>query len=138
MTTTTRPKATAARAGRIISVLAVLFLLFDAVGHILKPAQVVQSFQQLGFPIGTAVTLGVVELACVVLYVVPRTSVLGAIFLTAYLGGALCAQVRIGAPLFSTLLSPVYVAVFVWAGLYLRQAALRKVLGVDILPADAP
>jgi hypothetical protein len=75
----------------------------------------------------------VLELLSVVLYALPRTSVLGAILLTAYLGGAVAAQVRIEAPVFSTLLFPVYVAVFVWAGLYLRNAELRKVLGVDVL-----
>jgi hypothetical protein len=128
VTTIATQSKTTTRAGQIISALIVLFLLFDAMIHIIKPAQVVQSFQQLGFPIGTAVVIGVLELACIVLYVVPRTSVLGAILLTAYLGGALCAQLRIEAPLFSALLFPVYTAVFVWAGIYLRNAALRKVL----------
>jgi hypothetical protein len=132
-TITTQRTTTATRVGQVLTILATLFLLFDAVSHIVKPAQVVASFQQLGFPIGIAAVIGVLELVFVVLYVVPRTSVLGAILLTGYLGGAVCAQVRIGAPFFSTQLSAVYVAVFVWAGVYLRNAALRKALGVDIL-----
>jgi len=70
-----------------------------------------------------------------VLYVIPKTSVLGAIVQTAYLGGAFCANLRLEAPLFSTLLFPVYIAIIVWAGLYLRNAALRAALGVDILKA---
>ncbi|MEV6608054.1 DoxX family protein [Kutzneria sp. NPDC051319] len=123
----------ATKIGRGLSTLAVAFLLFDATIHLLAPDFVVQAFVQSGFPAYQAVVIGGLELGCLVLYVIPKTAVLGAIVQTAYLGGAVCANLRMEAPLFSTILSPVYVALFVWAGLYLRNAALRSALGVDIL-----
>jgi hypothetical protein len=115
-------------AGRIISGLAVLFMLFDAVIHVLKITPVVEAFAQLGFPLGVARGLGIVELVCIALYVIPRTSVLGAILLTGYLGGAIATQVRAGAPLVSTALFPVYIALFVWGGLYLRDDKVRALI----------
>jgi hypothetical protein len=115
-------------AGRILSGLAVLFMIFDGVIHILKISPVVEAFGQLGFPLSTAVALGIVELVCVALYAIPRTSVLGAILLTGYLGGAIATQVRIGAPLLSTGLFPVYIALFVWGGLFLRDDKLRALI----------
>ena len=118
------------RTGLILSGIAVLFLLFDSTIHILKPAAVVEGFTKLGFPVSVAVPLGLIELACVVLYLIPRTSVFGAIFLTGYLGGAIAAQLRVMAPLFSTLLFPIYVALFVWGGLYLRDAGVRALIPV--------
>ena len=123
----------ATKIGRGLSVVAVAFLVFDAVMHLMNPEMVAQSFQQQGFPAYTALVTGLLEVGCLVLYVIPRTAVLGALFQTAYLGGAFCANLRIEAPLFSGLLFPVYIAVLVWAGLYLRNAALRTALGVDIL-----
>lgn len=115
-------------AGRILSWLAALFLAFDGVIHVLKIAPVVEAFGQLGYPLGTAVTLGVIELVCVALYLFPRTAVLGAVLLTGYLGGAIATQVRIGAPLFSTTLFPIYVAIFLWGGLYLRDDRVRSLI----------
>jgi hypothetical protein len=114
--------------GRIISALPILFLLFDGVIHLTRIAPVVDSFNQLGYSIGLALGLGIIELVCVVLYVVPPTSVLGAILLTGYLGGAVASNLRIGAPLFSNALFPVYVGVLLWAGLYLRSNRLRALL----------
>lgn len=111
-------------AGRVITALCVLFLLFDAGIHVLNTPPVVQGFAQLGFSDSVAVPLGIVELICIVLYVIPRTSVLGAILLTGYLGGATAAQVRIGGPfLFS-----IFIGLLVWAGLALRHERLRSVL----------
>jgi len=115
----------AARAGHLISVLVSAFLLFDAVIHVLAIEPVVESFRDLGFPAGQALAIGVLELACLALYLVPRTSVLGAVLLTGYLGGAVCAHFRVAAPLVSTTLFPVYVGIAVWAGLYLRNAKVR-------------
>ncbi|QUQ64859.1 DoxX family protein [Kutzneria sp. CA-103260] len=138
-TTTTTTKAAKAKAplatkiGRGISAFVVLFLLFDAVMHLSNPDFVAQSFQQQGFPAYAALVTGLLELGCLVLYVIPRTAVLGALFQTAYLGGAFCANLRVEAPMFSTLLFPVYIGILVWAGLYLRNAAVRTALGVDIL-----
>ena len=116
--------------GRILSGLVAAFLVFDATIHVMRPAPVVAGFAQLGFPLSTAVTLGIIELAFIVLYLIPRTSVFGAILLTGYLGGAIAAQVRIGAPLFSTTLFPIYVALFLWVGLYFRDARVRALIPV--------
>lgn len=115
-------------AGRILSGLAILFMAFDGVIHILKIPPVVAGFGQLGYPLSAAIALGVIELVCVVLYAMPRTSILGAILLTGYLGGAIATQVRVGAPLLSTQLFPVYVALFVWGGLYLRDNGVRALI----------
>jgi len=117
-------------AGRIMSALAVLFLMFDGVIHVLKPAPVVQGFTDLGWSPTLAVPLGIIELVCLALYLIPRTSVLGAVLLTGYLGGAVATNLRVGAPLVSNTLFPIYVAVFLWGGLYLRDNALRAVFPV--------
>ena len=114
--------------GRVLSGIAVLFLLFDATIHLLRPEPVVKGFAQLGYPITVAVPLATIEFVCIILYLVPRTSIFGAILLTGYLGGAIAAQLRVGAPLFSTLLFPVYVALFVWGGLYFRDALVRSII----------
>jgi DoxX-like family len=117
--------------GRVLSGIGVLFMLFDTVIHALKGPQVVQGFAQLGFPLGIAIPLSTVEFIGIVLYVIPRTSTLGAILLTGYLGGAVAAQVRIGAPLLGYVLAPVYVALFLWVGLYLRDERVRAVVPVQ-------
>jgi DoxX-like family len=116
--------------GRVLSTIAVLFMLFDTIIHAIRGPQVVQGFAQLGFPLSIAIPLSTVEFIGIVLYVFPRTSVLGAILLTGYLGGAVAAQVRIGAPLLGFVLAPVYVAVFLWVGLYLRDERVRAVFPV--------
>jgi len=82
----------------------------------------------LGYPAATIVPLGIVLLICTALYIVPRTTVLGAIFLTGYLGGAVASNVRIGNPLFTHVLFPVYVGVLLWLGLYLRDTRLRALV----------
>lgn len=114
--------------GRILSGLAVLFLLFDATGKVLRVPAAVEGTIQLGYPASVVFGLGVVQWVCLVVYLVPRTSVLGAILWTGYLGGAVATHVRIGNPLFSHVLFPVYVAAFLWAGLWLRDARLRALL----------
>ena len=116
----------ARRLGAALTALVALFLLFDSLIHLLGIQPVVDSFAALGYPVSVAFGLGVLELACIVLYLMPRTAVLGAVLLTGYLGGALSAQLRVDAPLFSTLLFPVYVGIAVWAGLFLRDARLRR------------
>jgi DoxX-like family len=115
-------------AGRIISALALLFLLFDSVIKLMKIAPVVESFNQLGYPVSLALGVGILELLCIVVYVIPRTSVLGAILLTGYLGGAVASHVRIESPLFSHVLFPIYVGVLVWGGLYLRDDRLPPLI----------
>ena len=112
-------------AGVALSALPVMFLLFDSAMKLVKVPQVVEATQRLGYPESTARPLGIVLLACVVLYVIPRTAAFGALLLTAYLGGAIATHVRVEDPLFSHTLFPVYVAVLVWGGLYLRDERVR-------------
>ena len=115
-------------AGRIITGVPTLFLLFDAVGKFVKPAPVVEGTVKLGYPESVIVPLGIVLLACTVLYMIPRTSVLGAILLTGYLGGAVATHVRVSDPLFTHILFPVYLGVLIWTGLFLRDDALRTLV----------
>jgi hypothetical protein len=123
-----RPSAKALWAGRILSGFAVLFMLFDASIKVLQLPVAVQGTTQLGYPESVVFGLGVVQLVCLAVYLFPRTSVLGAVLWTGYLGGAIATHVRIGNPLFSHVLFPVYVAAFFWAGLWLRDERLRAVL----------
>jgi hypothetical protein len=125
---TTPVGRSARRVGYAITGLVALFLLFDSVTKLLRLTVVVDATVQMGFPAWTVPVIGATLLVCLGLYLVPRTAVLGAVLLTGYLGGAVCAQLRIEAPLFSTLLFPVYVGVLVWLGLYLRSAALRTLV----------
>jgi uncharacterized membrane protein (UPF0182 family) len=111
-------------AGRIISVLVVLFLLFDSIAKLMKVAAVVDGAARLGIPQNLVITIGAVLMACVVVYAIPRTSFLGAILLTGYLGGAVATQLRVGNPLFETLF-PIIFGVLVWAGIFLRDSRLR-------------
>jgi hypothetical protein len=111
--------------GIIISALAVLFLIFDGGIKLFKPAPVVNSFAQLGYPVRLALGIGVLELTCTAIYAIPRTAVLGAILLTGFLGGAMAAHLRVGDPVFTHLLFPTYVGALVWGGLYLREDRLR-------------
>ncbi len=111
--------------GRAVSTLPVLFLLFDGVAKLLKPDFVVDATLKLGYPEGAIVGIGIVLLAATALYLIPATSVLGAILLTGYLGGAVASHVRVGNPWFTHTLFPIYVALFLWGGLYLRDARLR-------------
>jgi len=114
--------------GRIMSALPALFLFMDAVGKLVKPAPVVEGTVQLGYLESVLLGLGIVLLACTVLYVIPRTAILGAILLTGYLGGAVATHVRVGNPLFTHVLFPVYLGVLIWGGLYLRDERLRALI----------
>jgi DoxX-like family len=114
--------------GRVMSALPALFLLVDGVGKLVKPAPVVEGTVQLGYPESALLGLGIVLLTCTALYVIPRTAILGAILLTGYLGGAIATHVRVGSPLFSHILFPVYIAVLIWGGLYLRDERLRALI----------
>jgi hypothetical protein len=112
-------------AGRVISALVVLFLLFDAIIKLMRVPAALEGTARLGFSETVVFPLGMVLLACVALYAIPRTSILGAILLTGYLGGAVASNVRVGNPLFGYILFPVYVGVLLWLGLYLRDVRLR-------------
>lgn len=118
---------TALWTGRILSGLVVLFLLFDGAIKLIPLDIVIETSRQLGIPTDLAVTLGVLTLAGTLLYAYPKTSVLGAILLTGYLGGAIYVHVRAGSPLFSHTLFGVYLGILLWAGLYLRDERLRLI-----------
>lgn len=112
-------------AGRVLSGLSVAFLLFDSIGKLMMVPQVLEGSEQLGYPVSSVRGIGLVLLASVVTYVIPRTSVLGAVLLTGFLGGAIATHVRVDNPLFSHVLFPVYVAAMIWGGLLLRDERLR-------------
>jgi hypothetical protein len=114
--------------GRILSSLAVLFLVFDAVVKVASSSEALKGTSDLGFPLNVVIPLGVLELVLCVLYLIPRTAILGAVLWTGYLGGAVAAQVRVGNPIFSHVLFPVYVAALVWGGLWLRDRRVRALL----------
>jgi hypothetical protein len=115
-------------AGRLLSGFAILFLAVDATGKLLMLGPVVTGSAELGYPEQTIVPIGVLLVFGVALYALPRTSMLGAIYLTAYLGGAVATHVRVGSPLLTHVLFPTYVAVFVWGGLLLRRPQLLGAL----------
>lgn len=114
--------------GRIVSWVITLLLLLDAVMKILQVPQVMEGTLKVGYPANAVRPIGIILLVCLICYVVPRTSVLGAILLTGYLGGAVATNVRISAPLFSYTLIPVYVGVLVWGGLFLQDTRLRALI----------
>jgi len=114
--------------GRVLSGFAVLFLTMDAAMHLLQPQAAVEGTTKLGYPAGILLPLGIIQVVALALYLIPRTSILGAIVWTGYLGGAVASHVRVGDPLFTHVLAPVYVAIFLWGGLALRDARVRAVL----------
>ena len=116
--------------GVVISMLVGTFLVFDAAGKLVLPEGVKEGTEALGFPVGQALIMGIVLSVCVVVYAIPRTAVLGALGITAYLGGAVTANMRVEAPLFSHTLFAVYFGVLLWVGLVLRRPALLKVAGL--------
>ncbi len=114
-------------AGRIISGLAALFLLVDGVMKLFKPAVVVEATTRLGYPESTIVGIGIVLVVCTILYMIPQTSVLGALLLTGHLGGAVATHVRAGGTLFE-IIFPVIIGSLVWGGLFLRESRLRALI----------
>lgn len=110
--------------GRIISALAVLMLLFSGVLKLFKPTAVVEEFVRLGYPENLVIGIGILELFCAGVYLIPRTSILGAILVTGYLGGATATHVRIGDPFFI----PIVLGVAIWGGLFLRDDRLRALI----------
>jgi hypothetical protein len=114
-------------AGRILTGLSGAFLIFDGGMKLFKPPVVVQATVQLGYPESTIVGIGIVLLACTLLYLIPRTSILGAVLLTGYLGGAVASNVRAGQPTFNVVF-PVILACIAWGGLWLRDTRLEQLL----------
>jgi hypothetical protein len=118
------------KVGIAISVLIGAFLVFDAAGKLAGIQQVKDGTAALGFPASQALVMGIVLSVCLVVYAIPRTAVLGALGITAYLGGAVTANMRVEAPLFSATLFAVYFGVLMWVGLVLRRPGLLKVAGI--------
>ena len=124
------PSRKAIWAGRVMSGFAALFLLFDASIKVLQLPVAMEGTGQLGYPQSVIMGLGLVQLVCLIAYLIPRTSVLGAILWTGYLGGAIATHVRVENPLFSHVLFPVYVAALLWGGLWLRDQRVRMLLSM--------
>lgn len=116
--------------GRFLSGLAALFLIFDGAIKVLQLTPAVESSAQFGYDAGVTLALGLLELACLAVYLLPRTAPLGAILLTGYLGGAVATHVRLGSPPFSVIF-PVMLGVLLWGGLALRERRLRVLVGLQ-------
>lgn len=117
--------------GRVLSGLAILFLLFDAIIKFFMdklPPEALEAGAALQWPMELMPAVGTILLACTTLYIIPRTSVVGAVLLTGYLGGAIASHMRVSNPLFTHTLFPIYVAVFIWLGLYLRDSRVRNMI----------
>jgi ABC-type transport system involved in cytochrome c biogenesis permease component len=114
--------------GRIMSGVAVLFLLFDSITKLMRVDAVMKAAANIGYPASTMVPIGLILLVCVVVYLIPRTAVLGAVLLTGYLGGAVATHVRVGDPLMSHVLFPIYFGVLIWGGLYLRDLRVHALI----------
>lgn len=114
--------------GYVLTTVAAMFLTFDTVIKILQLAPAMEGTIALGYPASSVLPIGLIEFACLVLYLLPRTSVLGAVLLTGHLGGAIATHVRIGSPLLSHTLFPIYVALLIWGGLYPREPRLRDLI----------
>ncbi|MBW5448952.1 DoxX family protein [Cohnella sp. CFH 77786] len=113
---------------RIMSGIVILFMLFDGIMKIVGPEPVVKATLELGFAERHMAVMGVLGLLSTLLYAIPRTSILGALLLTGYLGGAMAVQVRVDAPLFSNILFPVYLAVLYWGAIWIRDERVRKLI----------
>ena len=118
--------------GRIMSGLVIAFMLLDGAMKLVPLDVVVTTSEQMGIPGSLARTLGVIGLICTLLYAVPRTSVLGAILLTGYLGGAIASHLRLGDPIFTHTLFGIYLGLLAWGGLYLRDARLRALIPLRV------
>lgn len=117
--------------GRVLSGLAILFLLFDGVMKFFMdklPPEALEAGAALQWPIELMPLVGTILLVCLALHLIPRTAIVGAVLLTGYLGGAVASHVRVGNPLFSHTLFPIYIAAFIWIGLYLRDIRVRRML----------
>ncbi|MBI3414346.1 MAG: DoxX family protein [Verrucomicrobia bacterium] len=119
-------------AGYILSILPVLALLMSASMKFVRPPSLSEGFAHLGLPVNLALGLGILELACTIVYVIPRTSMLGAILLTGYLGGATCTHLRVGDSYFPAIL----LGVMVWGGLFLREPRLRALIPLRRCPGQ--
>jgi hypothetical protein len=111
--------------GRIVSAIPTLFLVFDAAIKLVQIAPVTEAMQHLGYPVQLAPMIGLLELACLALHLIPRTSIAGLLLLTGFLGGAVASHVRVGDPLLTHVLFPIYIAAMLWGGSFLRDGKVR-------------
>jgi len=129
-TYSTHASKTTSWSGRVLAGLVILFMIFDGTIHILKPQPVVDAFAQLGLPLHLSVGIGILELACTALFAIPRTSILGALLLTGYFGGAIATQVRAEAAWFPSIF-PALMGALVWTSLALRDPRVRALITND-------
>ena len=121
-------------AGRILTGLVTVFLLFDGGVKVLNPALAAAAAPQIGYAESLILPIGLIELACLAVYLIPQTAALGAVLLTGFLGGAIATHFRVGDPLLGFTLFPLYVGAFVWAGLFLRDNRLRALVPFSAAP----
>ena len=133
----TQSKATL-NTGYALTTLFTLFMAFDAAVKFTHAAPVIAANNELGFPLALVPTIGILALVLLALYLIPATSVLGAVLFTGYLGGAIALHLRIDHPLFSYTLFPIYIALFLWGGIWLRDASLRQLLPITETPFTPP
>jgi hypothetical protein len=132
MVQTNQASNVAVWAGRIMTGLVIAFMLLDGVMKLVPLDIVVTTSEQMGIPGSLARMLGVIGLICTVLYAVPRTSVLGAILLTGYLGGAIASHLRLDDPILTHTLFGLYLGLLAWGGLYLRDGRLRALIPLQV------
>ena len=113
---------------RILSGVVIIFLLFDAITKLMMVPPVIEGTKKLGYPIELIPVIAIILLICTILYIIPKTSIFGAILLTGYLGGAVASNLRIESPLFSNTLFPVYFAVLVWGAIFLRDNRVSSLI----------
>lgn len=122
--------ASAARiwTARIMSLLLILFLLFDGITKVFQESHVIEAFQRLGMPVGLAPDIGILVLVCAIVYAIPRSAILGAVLITGLLGGAVATHVRAGSPAFEAFVFPVMMGALTWIPLWLRDVRVRALL----------
>ena len=113
------------RVGWALSIVTILFMLFDSGAKLALESHVIAATTKIGYPVAAIQPIGVIALLCTILYAVPRTAILGAVLLTGFYGGAVASKIRIEDPLFSSILFGVYFGLIAWGGLYLRDERLR-------------
>jgi hypothetical protein len=134
--TQTRPSRARTYTAYALTTLFTLFMAFDAIVKFSHAPQVTQANNELGFPLHLVPAIGVLALVLLALYLIPATSVLGAVLFTGYLGGAIALHLRVDHPLFSYTLFPIYIALFLWGGLWLRDAQLREIFPITTPAPD--
>ena len=128
MTTSNQPSKNSLRASYFMSGLVILFMLADSIGKFIQPEEVITGTLELGYAEHHIMVIGVLGLLSILLYAFPRTTLIGAVLLTGYWGGAIATHVRLDNPLFSHILFPVYLAVLAWGSLWLKNERLRKLI----------